>query len=127
ETAEQWVMNALATKKKIMGFGHRAYKTGDPRAFILTEMAGELSKKVGNTQWHEIALTVERVMDREKRIKPNVDFPTAYLYYLMGLPIDIYTPLFALARIAGWTAHMVEQLDNNRLIRPKSLYDGPQH
>ncbi len=127
EGAEGWVLDALATKKKIMGFGHREYKTGDPRAAILTEMAPEVSERLGDTKWFRIASIVEEVMRREKNIVPNVDFPTSYLYYLMGLPLEIYTPIFALARVAGWTAHMIEQLDNNRLIRPKALYEGPQH
>lgn len=127
ENAEPWVMDALATKKKIMGFGHREYKTGDPRAAILTEMAPEVSERLGDTKWYRIATIVEETMRREKNIVPNVDFPTSYLYYLMGLPIEIYTPIFALARVAGWTSHMIEQLDNNRLIRPKALYEGPQH
>lgn len=127
ENAEAWVLDALETKKKIMGFGHREYKTGDPRAAILTEMSPEVSEKLGDSTWYQTASIVERVMLREKNILPNVDFPTSYLYYLMGLPIEIYTPIFALARVAGWTAHMIEQLDNNRLIRPKALYEGPQH
>lgn len=127
ENAEAWVLDALATKKKIMGFGHREYKTGDPRAAILTGMAGEISEKLGDSKWYRIAIIVEEVMRREKNIVPNVDFPTAYVYYLMGLPIEIYTPIFALSRISGWTSHMIEQLDNNRLIRPKALYEGPQH
>ncbi len=127
ENAEKWVLNALATKRKIMGFGHREYKTGDPRAMILTAMAREASEKLGDTQWYDTAVIVEEVMRREKNIVPNVDFPTSYLYYLMGLPIEIYTPIFALARVAGWTAHIIEQQDNNRLIRPKALYEGPAH
>lgn len=127
ENAEAWVIDALATKKKIMGFGHREYKTGDPRAAILTDMSEEVSNKLGDTKWYRTAAIVEEVMRREKNILPNVDFPTSYIYYLMGLPIEIYTPIFALARISGWTAHMIEQLDNNRLIRPKALYEGPQH
>lgn len=127
ENAEAWVLDALATKKKIMGFGHREYKTGDPRAAILTEMGAEISEKLGDTRWYKTASVVEATMNREKQILPNVDFPTSYIYYLMGLPIEIYTPIFALARIAGWTSHMIEQLDNNRLIRPKALYEGPQH
>ena len=127
ENAEAWVLDALATKKKIMGFGHREYKTGDPRAAILTEMGAEISQKLGDNHWYQTASIVEEVMRREKQIVPNVDFPTSYIYYLMGLPIESYTPIFALARIAGWTAHMIEQLDNNRLIRPKALYEGPQH
>jgi 2-methylcitrate synthase/citrate synthase II len=127
ENAEAWVIDALATKKKIMGFGHREYKTGDPRAAILMDMSEEVSEKLGDTKWYRIARIVEETMRREKSIVPNVDFPTAFLYYLMGLPIEIYTPIFALARITGWTSHMIEQLDNNRLIRPKALYEGPQH
>lgn len=127
ENAEAWVIDALATKKKIMGFGHREYKTGDPRAAILTEMGKEISQKLGDTKWYQTASIVEATMRREKNIVPNVDFPTSYIYYLMGLPIEIYTPIFALARIAGWTAHMIEQLDNNRLIRPSVIYEGPAH
>lgn len=127
ENAEAWVIDALATKKKIMGFGHREYKNGDPRAFILTEMGAEISEKLGDTKWFKTASIVEDVMRREKNIVPNVDFPTSYVYYLMGLPIEIYTPIFALSRVSGWTAHMIEQLDNNRLIRPKALYEGPDH
>lgn len=127
DQAEAWVLDALATKKKIMGFGHREYKTGDPRAAILGEMGREMSEKLGDTRWYRTAAIVEEVMRREKNIVPNVDFPTAYIYYLMGLPIEIYTPIFALSRVAGWTSHMIEQLDNNRLIRPKALYEGPAH
>jgi citrate synthase len=117
----------LASKKKMMGFGHRAYKTGDPRAFLLTEKAKELCERTDNMNWYETASIVRETMVREKNIFPNVDFPTAYIYYVMGLPIDIYTPMFAVARVAGWCSHMVEQLDNNRLIRPKANYEGPQH
>ncbi len=127
ENAERWVLQALENKVKIMGFGHRAYKTGDPRAFILTEMGKQLSEKVGDTKWYEMATIVEEVMKREKNILPNVDFPTSYLYYLMGLPIEIYTPIFAVARVVGWTSHIIEQHDGNRLIRPKAIYNGPQH
>jgi 2-methylcitrate synthase/citrate synthase II len=127
EEAEAWVLDAIGSKKKIMGFGHREYKTGDPRAVIMTGLGAEMSEKLGDTRWYKTASIVEKVMQREKNILPNVDFPTAYIYYLMGLPIEIYTPIFALARVAGWTAHMIEQLDNNRLIRPKALYEGPAH
>jgi 2-methylcitrate synthase/citrate synthase II len=127
DVAERWVMDALAAKRKIMGFGHRAYKTGDPRAVLLTEKGAEVSRKLGNTNWYEIATIVETVIKREKNILPNVDFPISYIYYLMGLPIEVYTPIFALARIAGWAAHMIEQLNNNKLIRPKALYEGLSH
>ncbi|MBY0449194.1 MAG: citrate synthase [Cyanobacteria bacterium] len=127
DKAEAWVIDALATKKKIMGFGHREYKTGDPRAFLLNDYAKELSERVGQPQWHQTATIVAQTMEREKNILPNVDFPTAYIYYLMKLPIDIYTPIFALARVAGWSSHIIEQLDANRLIRPKAIYEGPDH
>lgn len=127
DKAESWIKEALAQKRKIMGFGHRAYKNGDPRAFILTRMGREISERLGNTQWADIADVVERVMREDKNILPNVDFPTAYIYYLMGLPIEIYTPIFALARVSGWAAHIIEQHDGNRLIRPKALYKGEPH
>lgn len=127
ENAEPWVMDALAKKKKIMGFGHRVYKKGDTRAPILKAMGEELCRNMGDMKWHLMADKVESVMLREKNIYPNVDFPTAYIYYMMGLPIALYTPLFAASRIAGWAAHIIEQLDNNRLIRPKSDYQGPRH
>lgn len=127
ENAESYILDALTKKKKIMGFGHRAYKTGDPRAFLLTEMGKELCERTDNMKWHEMATIVKDTMLREKNIHPNVDFPTAYIYYVMGLPIEIYTPIFALARVAGWSSHVIEQQDANRLIRPKANYEGPRH
>jgi citrate synthase len=127
ENAEPWIMDALARKHKIMGFGHRVYKKGDTRAPLLKQMGEELSRELNDTKWHQMASKVEEVMLREKNIFPNVDFPTSYIYYLMGLPIPLYTPMFAASRIAGWAAHVIEQLDNNRLIRPKSIYEGPKH
>lgn len=125
ENAEAWIMDALATKKKIMGFGHRVYKNGDTRAPILKKLGRELCDAKGEGKWADMAAIVEAVMMREKNIHPNVDFPTSYIYYVMGLPIHIYTPIFAAARLSGWAAHIIEQLDHNRLIRPKSLYNGP--
>jgi citrate synthase len=123
--AEEWIREALRLKKKIMGFGHREYKNGDSRAFYLTKIAKELGERKGNTTWGEIADILENVMINEKNIYPNVDFPAAYAYFLLGIPIDLYTPIFVIARTAGWCAHAIEQLDNNRLIRPTCLYDGP--
>jgi citrate synthase len=123
--AEDWIKDALVTKKKIMGFGHREYKHGDPRAAILSRMAKELGERLGNTTWGHIAAHLEHVMAEEKGIFPNVDFHTAYLYYLLHIPIDLYTPIFVMARTAGWSAHAVEQLANNRLIRPRAIYEGP--
>ncbi|MEZ4575064.1 MAG: citrate/2-methylcitrate synthase [Vampirovibrionales bacterium] len=127
DKAEAWVMDALAQKKKIMGFGHRVYKHGDTRAPILKELGRQLSEQKGDSTWHDLADVVEQVMMREKGLHTNVDFPAAYVYYMMGLPIDLYTPLFAASRVAGWAAHVIEQLDNNRLMRPKSGYNGPAY
>lgn len=125
DNAEAWIRDALANKKKIMGFGHREYKKGDSRAFYLTKVAKEIGVRKGNTKWGEIADILERVMLEEKNLYPNVDFPAAYAYYLLGIPIDLYTPIFVIARVSGWSAHAIEQLENNRLIRPKAIYEGP--
>lgn len=127
ERAEQFILDAITNKRKIMGFGHRAYKNGDPRAFLLTEKAKDLCERTNNMRWYNIATIAQDTMIREKNIYPNVDFPTAYIYYVMGLPIEIYTPMFAIARVAGWSAHIIEQLDHNRLIRPNALYTGEEH
>jgi len=126
ENAEAWTREALAQKKKIMGFGHRAYKNGDPRAFLLKGMRDELISELGDAPWVHIADTMEKIVADEKGLFPNVDYPIAYMYYMMGIPTEIYTPIFAVGRIAGWTSHIVEQLANNRLIRPKALYEGPK-
>ncbi len=124
--AEAWIRDALATKKKIMGFGHREYKKGDSRVPVMSAMAKEIGRKKGDTHWGDIADIVERVMLDEKGIHPNVDFPAAYAYFQLGIPIDLYTPIFVIARVTGWSAHAIEQLDNNRLIRPACIYDGPK-
>lgn len=125
ENAEAWIKDALANKKKIMGFGHREYKKGDSRAFYLTKIAKEIGIRMGNTKYGQIADVLEKVMLDEKNLFPNVDFPAAYAYYLLGIPIELYTPIFVVARVAGYAAHAIEQLDNNRLIRPKAIYEGP--
>lgn len=124
ENAEPWLRDALATKKKIMGFGHREYKVGDGRAIYLTEVAKEIGRRKGNTKWGDIADIMEKIMREEKGIYPNVDFPAAYAYYLLGIPIELYTPIFVMARVSGWSAHAIEQLDDNRLIRPSCIYEG---
>lgn len=124
ENAEPWLRDALANKKKIMGFGHREYKKGDSRSFYMSKVAKELGVKKGITIYGEIADVLEKIMADEKGIYPNVDFPTAYGYYLLGIPIELYTPIFAMARVAGYSAHAIEQIDGNRLIRPKAIYDG---
>jgi citrate synthase len=125
--AQAWIDDALATKKKIMGFGHREYKHGDSRAFYMSKVAKELGVEKGMTKYGEIADILEKTMLERKRIYPNVDFPTGYAYYLLGIPIDVYTPIFVSARVAGWSAHAIEQLDNNRIIRPKQIYEGDEN
>ena len=124
DKAEKWVEDALAGKKRIMGFGHRVYKHGDTRAPILKEASKEICDFEGYCRWHDISLKVEEVMKREKGLLPNVDYFTASVYFLLGLPLDTYTPIFAMARSAGWCSHIIEQLDDNRLIRPRSDYTG---
>jgi 2-methylcitrate synthase/citrate synthase II len=124
EAAPAWLADALSGKKKIMGFGHREYKNGDSRAMYLTKLAKELGVRKGNTSWGEIADILEKEMLERKNLRPNVDFPAAYTYYLLGIPIELYTPIFVTSRVAGYSAHAIEQLDNNRLIRPKSIYNG---
>jgi citrate synthase len=123
--ADAWVRNALAKKERIMGFGHRVYKTGDVRAGILKKFAREANERLGETKWEDIAEIIEQVMASEKKMYPNLDWPAGRLYYAMGLEVPLYTPIFAMSRIAGWSAHVIEQLDHNRLIRPRGLYTGP--
>lgn len=125
--AEKWIREALANKAKIMGFGHREYKKGDSRAMYMNKVAKEIGRRKGNTKFGDIADVLEKVMLEEKGLFPNVDFPAAYAYYLLDIPIDLYTPIFVIARVAGWTAHAIEQLSNNRLIRPTVIYEGPHN
>jgi citrate synthase len=127
ERAETYVKEALAAKKKISGFGHRVYRTEDPRATHLRRMSRDLSESSGTSKWFEISRVIEEVMKREKNINANVDFYSATVYYYLGIQVDLFTPLFAVSRISGWTAHLLEQLDNNRLIRPRAEYTGPAH
>ena len=123
-TAEQWTLDALARKERIMGFGHRVYKAGDVRAGILKAYAAKAATTPDLTAWEATAGVVERVMAEKKAMYPNLDWPAGRLYHAMGLDVPLYTPMFAMSRIAGWAAHVVEQLDNNRLIRPRSVYKG---
>ncbi|MBS1719934.1 MAG: citrate synthase [Armatimonadetes bacterium] len=127
ENAQAWIDDALATKKKIMGFGHREYKKGDSRAFYLTKIAKELGIEKGNTKYGQIADILEKTMLERKNLFPNVDFPAAYAYYLLNIPIDLYTPIFVIARVSGYSAHAMEQLANNRLIRPTVIYEGDKN
>jgi 2-methylcitrate synthase/citrate synthase II len=123
--AESWVRKALANKVRIMGFGHRVYKTGDPRAKYLKSLCADLADETENQAMEEMADTIERIVTSEKGLPPNLDWPSARLYYYLGLPVDLYTPLFVLSRVSGWCAHVIEQLENNRLIRPRARYNGP--
>lgn len=125
DKAEAWVMDALAKKQRIMGFGHRVYKDGDPRAAYVKTMCREIAAETGHTPMEDLADKIEEVVWREKKLPPNVDWPTARLYHYFGLAVELYTPLFVVARTAGWCAHVIEQLDENRLIRPAANYTGP--
>jgi citrate synthase len=116
---------ALAEKRRLMGFGHRVYKAGDPRAAILRGMAEEACRQSGQFKWYEIAVKLHDRINRAKGLIPNVDFYSAPLFYSLGIPVDLFTPMIAAGRIAGWTANIVEQQDDNRLIRPRGAYTGP--
>jgi citrate synthase len=126
DRAPDWVRARLADRQKVMGFGHRVYKTWDPRATVLREIAERLGKQFGETRWYDTSMRVQETVMEEKTLYPNVDFYTASVYSALGLPPDLYTPLFAAARMAGWTAHIREQYADNRLIRPDSEYVGPE-
>ncbi len=126
ENAEAWIRAALARKEKVMGFGHRVYKKGDPRAEYLKELCAQLAKESGNEDLETMADVIERIIWEEKKLPPNLDWSSARLYHYMGLPIELYTPLFVLSRVSGWSAHVIEQHDNNRLIRPRARYTGPE-
>jgi citrate synthase len=125
DQAPAWVRERLAAKQKVMGFGHRVYKTWDPRATVLRDIAERLGRQFGDTRWFDTSVRVQETVMEEKKLYPNVDFYTASVYSALGLPPDLYTPLFATARMAGWTAHIREQYADNRLIRPDSEYVGP--
>lgn len=126
DKAEQWLRDALARKERIMGFGHRVYKTGDVRAGILKEYARKAAAAAGSTKWEEVAEIFERVLESEKKMYPNLDWPAGRLYFAMGLEVPLYTPIFVMSRVTGWSAHVIEQLDHNRLIRPRARYTGPE-
>ncbi len=123
----EYVRNLLAQKKKISGFGHRVYHTEDPRATHLRQMARELGETSGQKKWYEMSRRIEEFMKAEKKLNANVDFYSASTYHILGLDVDLFTPVFAVSRISGWTAHVLEQLDDNRLIRPRAEYVGPAY
>jgi citrate synthase len=122
---DEFIEKALANKEKIMGFGHRVYKEGDPRAKFLRGMSEAIGKLKGETRWYEMSVRIEKMMAEEKKLLPNVDFFSASLYYSLGIPIELFTPVFTVSRMSGWLAHIMEQLGDNRLIRPRAEYVGP--
>jgi citrate synthase len=124
DRAEAWVRGMLARKEKVMGFGHRVYKDGDPRAVYLKRLTAAVAAEAGQHDFERMADIIEQIVWTEKKIPPNVDWPCARLYHYLGLPKDLYTPLFVVARVVGWSAHVIEQLDNNRLVRPRAIYNG---
>ena len=123
----EYVRDMFARKEKISGFGHRVYHTEDPRATHLRRMSEELGKAAGNTKWFDMSSKIEQFVKGEKKLNANVDFYSASTYTTLGIDIDLFTPIFAVSRIAGWAAHVIEQLDDNRLIRPRADYIGPTY
>src|SRR6266403_470900 len=126
DRAEEWLKKKLAAKAKIMGFGHRVYKAGDSRVPIMREIARDLGERVGKAHWVPICESLEKAMEREKGLCANVDLYAAPVFTMLKFPPELNTPVFAVSRVAGWCAHVVEQHDHNRLIRPLSLYTGPE-
>jgi 2-methylcitrate synthase/citrate synthase II len=124
QQAEAWIRAALARKEKVMGFGHRVYKTGDVRAGILKEYAHKAAERSGNLKWEETAAIIEHVLAEEKHLFPNLDWPAGRLYHALGLEVPLYTPFFVASRVTGWCAHVIEQADHNRIIRPRARYTG---
>jgi citrate synthase len=121
------VRGMLARKQRVPGFGHRVYSTEDPRATHLRQMSRDLGRQANNTRWFEISQRIEAVMTAEKQIDANVDFYSASTYHTLGIAVDLFTPIFVVSRVAGWTAHVLEQYANNRLIRPRADYIGPEY
>jgi len=127
EKAEEVVRGKFARKEKIPGFGHRVYHTEDPRATHLRQMSKELTAKAGMPVWYEMSQRIEALVKAEKKLNPNVDFYSASTYHALGIHVDLFTPIFAVSRVSGWTAHVLEQYANNRLIRPRAEYIGPEY
>lgn len=125
ENVEPYIREKLAKKEKIMGFGHRVYRKGDPRAKHLREMSKKLTELTGEPHWYEMSTKIEAIVTGEKGLPPNVDFYSASIYHSLGIDHDLFTPIFAVSRISGWLAHILEQYENNRLIRPRADYIGP--
>jgi citrate synthase len=127
DRVDDYVRAKLARKEKIMGFGHRVYHTEDPRATHLRAMSKALAESSGQTRWYDMSRRIEKILNEEKKLNSNVDFYSASVYYMLGIPPDVYTPIFAVSRISGWAAHVLEQYEHNRLIRPRAEYIGPEY
>ncbi len=125
EKIDEFIADALTNKEKIMGFGHRVYKNGDPRAKHLKAMSKKLGQLKGETRWYEMSVRIDDMVVKEKGLLPNVDFYSASVYHSLGIPIELFTPVFAVSRMSGWLAHILEQYSDNRLIRPRADYTGP--
>jgi citrate synthase len=126
DEAQEWITRALERGDRIMGFGHAVYRGEDPRATVLRKLSREMGETSGDVRWYEISRTVERVVTDTKHLYANVDFYSASAYHALGIPTDLFTPVFARSRIAGWSAHVLEQYANNRLMRPRAEYIGPK-
>jgi citrate synthase len=124
DNVEAHLAKMFEKHEKVMGFGHRVYKTEDPRASHLRKMSEELGKRAGDTKWFDMSYKIEQIVKGDKGLNPNVDFYSASVYYMLGIPNDLYTPIFAISRMSGWAAHVLEQYANNRLIRPRAEYIG---
>jgi citrate synthase len=122
-----YIKKMLAEKKKVPGFGHRVYHTEDPRATHLRKMSEDLGKSSGQGKWFQMSQAIEQFVKADKKLNANVDFYSASTYHTLGIDVDLFTPVFAVSRISGWTAHVIEQLDDNRLIRPRADYMGPPY
>jgi len=125
ENVDSYIREKLEKKEKIMGFGHRVYRQGDPRAKHLRLMSEKLTKLTGQPEWYNMSIKIEEIVTGEKKLPPNVDFYSASMYHSLGIDHDLFTPIFAVSRVSGWLAHILEQYDNNRLIRPRAEYTGP--
>jgi citrate synthase len=127
EDPVEHIKGMLAQKKKVPGFGHRVYHTEDPRATHLRAMSRDLGSSSGQPQWFDMSQKIENFVKAEKNLNANVDFYSASTYHILGIDVDLFTPIFAVSRISGWAAHVIEQLDDNRLIRPRADYLGPEY
>ena len=127
ERVDDAIRDKLARKEKIPGFGHRVYRTEDPRATYLRQLSRDLGQRAGSTAWFKMSQRIEALVKNEKKLNPNVDFYSASTYYTLGIPVELYTPIFAVSRMSGWTAHILEQYADNRLIRPRAEYIGPAY